>query len=72
MQHRACKEVSKCKGINRGRQSGGPEVEVVNGALLIPHVDVEREQIDRRKRSPTKDFEERRQTVPSQVGLGRG
>ena len=50
---------------------GGPEVEVVNGALLIPHVDVEREQIDGRKRSPTKDFEERWQTVPSQVGLGR-
>ena len=40
-----------------------PEVKIVNGSLLVSHVDVVGEQIDRCGCPPLKDFMEGRETV---------
>lgn len=48
-----------------------PEVQIINRALLITHIDVEREQIDRRQRATTQHLKEGWKSIPRQVGLRR-
>lgn len=40
-----------------------PKVQIINRTLLIPHINVEREEIDRSESAPTEDFEEGRKAV---------
>ena len=49
-----------------------PKVEVVDGALLVAHVDVEGEKVDGWEGPTAQDLEEGREPVPLQVGCGRG
>lgn len=46
-----------------------PKVQIINRALLIPHVNVEGEKIDWSKSASTEDFEEGREAV-AQLHLG--
>lgn len=45
-----------------------PEIEVVDRSLLVAHVNVKREQIDRGMSATTQHLEESRQPVPRHVG----
>lgn len=49
-----------------------PEIEVVNRALLVSHIYIEREQIDGWKRPPAEDLEQGGESVPIKVGLRGG
>ena len=49
-----------------------PEIEVVNRALLVSHINIEREQIDGRKRPPAEDLEQGRESVSIKVRLRGG
>lgn len=46
-----------------------PEVQIVNGSLLITHVDVEREQIDWWECSSAQDLKQSRETIALVVWL---
>lgn len=54
------------------RKSCVPEIEIVDAALGIAHVDVEAEQIDRRFCLATQDFVEIWQAVALDSDVGRG
>lgn len=41
-----------------------PKIQIVHGALLVPHVNIERKEIDRGKRSTAQDLEQGRETIP--------
>ena len=48
-----------------------PKVKIVDGSLLIAHVDVEREEVDWRKSTPSQDLKKGWQTVALVVWLWR-
>lgn len=60
------------KRLFQKHEKRAPEVEVVDGALLVAHVDVEGEQVDRRLGAPAKHLQERRKTVTPAVSRDEG
>lgn len=49
-----------------------PKIQIVDRSLLVSHVNVEGEQIDRGQSAPAEDLEESRKSVPVQIGHRRG
>jgi len=56
-----------------GRQGGnGPKVQIINGSLLISHVNIEREQVDGWECASAENLKEGRESIPIQIGLRGG
>ena len=48
-----------------------PEVEVVNGSLLVSHIDVEGKEVNRSQSLATENLEERREAISIKVWMWR-
>lgn len=70
--HRACLGSGTAIVNKAPRSDNQPEIEVVDRALLVSHINVEGEQIDGRERPPAEDLEQGRESVSIKVGLRGG
>ena len=70
--HQACLGSGTAIVNNTPRSENKPEIEVVDRALLVSHINVEGEKIDGRERPPAKNLEQGRESISIKVGLGRG
>lgn len=52
-----------------GLRGSVPEIEVINGALLVAHIDIEGEEIDGCSSAPAEHLGERRQPIAIHIGM---